>query len=118
MTKYQYRVEDPKFQKQEDAKDFKRLNKVVLKEGATNAAANRQLRKNHGGLKVGLRPGKMAMVSQSMPNQEFAFGRPNRPQTPVHGIIMNNYGEESEMHLANKYAVWKHSVSFSRSNLV
>lgn len=32
---------------QPDIKDFKRLNKVVLKEGATSAAANRRTRANH-----------------------------------------------------------------------
>ena len=40
IEKYQYRVDDPKSFKHPDVKDFKRLNKVVLKEGATNAAVS------------------------------------------------------------------------------
>lgn len=48
VDKYQYRVDNPKgaFQKP-DVKDFRRLNKAVLKEGATSAASNRALRANH-----------------------------------------------------------------------
>lgn len=41
MTRYQYRVEDPKAAfKHPDVKDFKRLNKVVIKEGGTNAGVS------------------------------------------------------------------------------
>jgi len=40
MAKYQYRGEDNGKTKLNDIKDFKRLNKVVLKEGATNAAVS------------------------------------------------------------------------------
>ena len=48
IDKFQYRVEDPKAASRKPAiKDFKRLNKVVLKEGATSAAQNRALRANH-----------------------------------------------------------------------
>jgi len=46
-----------------------------------------------------------------MPFAEGTFGRPNRPQTPVNGIITNYYGEESEACLQQKYAHWKHNVS-------
>ena len=46
-----------------------------------------------------------------MPYDNSTFGRPNRPQTPVNGIITNMYGEESEAHLQQKYAHWKQSVS-------
>ena len=41
MDNYQYRAEDEKGRyKQPEVKDFRRLNKVVLKEGATNAAVS------------------------------------------------------------------------------
>ena len=38
IDNYQYRVDDPKMKaRNPDIKDFKRLNKVVLAEGATNS---------------------------------------------------------------------------------
>ena len=38
IDNYQYRVDDPKMRaKNPDIKDFKRLNKVVIKEGGTNS---------------------------------------------------------------------------------
>lgn len=39
IDNYQYRVDDPKAEKARnpDIKDFKKLNKVVLAEGATNS---------------------------------------------------------------------------------
>ena len=41
MDRYEYRAADPKGQfKAPEIKDFRRLNKVVLKEGATNAAVS------------------------------------------------------------------------------
>ena len=58
IGKFQYRVDDPKMAfKHPDSKDFKKLNKVVLKEGATNAAANRQMRQQHD-LKVVAKTGR------------------------------------------------------------
>ena len=45
IDKYQYRAEGEKGRfKHPDIKDFKRLNKVVLKEGATNAAVSERSR--------------------------------------------------------------------------
>jgi hypothetical protein len=29
----------------------------------------------------------------SLPNETFTYGRANRPQTPVNGIISNSFGE-------------------------
>ena len=29
----------------------------------------------------------------SLPNEGFTYGRANRPQTPIMGIICNNFGE-------------------------
>ena len=44
MENYQYRAPSEKGAfKQPEIKDFRRLNKVVLKEGATNAAVSRRV---------------------------------------------------------------------------
>ena len=45
-----------------------------------------------------------------LPGEEFSFGRANRPQTPVDGIIRNDFGEESVSQLQNKYAAWRQMV--------
>ena len=45
-----------------------------------------------------------------LPGEEFSFGRANRPQTPVEGIIRNDFGEESVSQLQNKYAAWRQMV--------
>ena len=112
MGRYEYRVTDPKLMfKHPDVKDFKRLNKVVLKEGATNAAANRAMRNNHGDIKVIQKTARTNKAPAAAAVPDATFGRANRPQTPVNGIIMNNYGEESELCLQQKYAQWKQSVS-------
>ena len=52
--------------------------------------------------------------STKIPDQGFSYGRANRPQTPVEGIIRNNFGEESVCHLQNKYAAWKQMQSSTR----
>ena len=109
IVKYQYRApEDPKIKSNHvDVKDFRRLNKVVLREGATNAASNRALRANYD---MKLQPkytARSGAVANSMPNAEQAFGRANRPQTPVNGIIHNVYGEQESIQLQERYNLWK-----------
>ena len=37
-----------------------------------------------------------------MPN-EFTYGRANRPQTPINGIIGNRFGEEAGSMLQSRY---------------
>ena len=105
IVKYQYRApEDPKMKsKQVDVKDFRRLNKVVLREGATDAASNRAYRAKHD---MKLQPkytARTSGISSSMPNAEQAFGRANRPQTPVNGIINNVYGEQESIQMQERY---------------
>ena len=35
----------------------------------------------------------------SLPNEGFTYGRANRPQTPIMGIIGNNFGEAAGANL-------------------
>lgn len=44
IAKYNYRGADQVKNRQAEIRDFRRLNKVVLKEGATNAAVSRVAR--------------------------------------------------------------------------
>ena len=49
-----------------------------------------------------------------LPGEEFTFGRANRPQTPVGGIITNAYGESAEVYQQTKYNQWKRMRSTNR----
>ena len=65
-----------------------------MKQGAVDAKKQNDLRK-----KVDARvpPAKIgANKGKTLPPDEFAFGRPNRPSTPINGVISNFYGETAE----------------------
>ena len=107
-TQQRFRIKKPALD------DFTRLNKVVLKDGATNAAANRALRANHD-MKVvqkasrNSRCFRTAAYTTRSPDQ--AYGRPNRPQTPVQGVIHAEYTARSEALMRERYEAWMTNVS-------
>ena len=69
--------------------------------------ANRALRANHN-LKVQQKAGRNGIQTAGVPlSSNQAFGRANRPQTPVNGIINNAYGDEEDAQLQLRYAAWK-----------
>lgn len=113
IDKFRYNVPlDPNARsKKDDVKDFRRLNKVVLREGATNAATNRALRSKHDMRLQPKNTQRSSIVSTSLPNASMTFGRANRPQTPVNGIINNMYGEQGSEQLQERYTMWKQQVS-------
>ena len=39
----------------------------------------------------------------SLPSEGFTYGRANRPQTPIDGIINNTFGENSAQQLQTRY---------------
>ena len=43
----------------------------------------------------------------SLPADNFTFGKANRPQTPINGIICNDFGETSAQALQSRYAELK-----------
>jgi hypothetical protein len=51
-----------------------------------------------------------------LPDKEFAYGKRNRPQTPVGGIIANEFGVKATEQLQQRYAQWKQFVSNSSSS--
>ena len=101
--------------KHPDVKDFKRLNKVVLKEGATNASANYHMRVNHD-LKIVKQTAKLGgpRLPANLVQSDSSYGRPNRPQTPVNGIIHGQFENESEMEMQVRYANWKQTRATSK----
>ena len=45
-----------------------------------------------------------------MPEEEFLYGKANRPGTPVGDVISNYYGEKASKHLEQKYDILKDST--------
>jgi hypothetical protein len=41
------------------------------------------------------------------------FGRPNRPSTPIMGVISNHYGESAVNEIQEKYQMQHELVSFN-----
>jgi len=38
---------------------------------------------------------KMSGKQITLPEEQFTYGKPNRPQTPIETIINNNFGENA-----------------------
>ena len=63
--------------------------------------------------------------SIKLPNEATSFGRANRPQTPVKGIILGAYGETAREQLQQRYAAMramspnsqKHDIKFTKTAL-
>ena len=45
------------------------------------------------------------------PAEEFAFGKPNRPSTPINGVISNFYGDSAANEIEGKYQLQYELVS-------
>lgn len=103
-----WKIHDPsqgKIAKAGPTKDFAKLNKLVIRDGATEAKANRAFRANHN---ASIKMGHGRDKSMKVPNVETAtFGRPNRPQTPVGGIIHHGFQNAAEQDLQQKYVIWQ-----------
>jgi len=73
-------------------------------DGMVTAPQFKQFRQNHD---VRIPFGVSALKSHhrgiSLPNEWFTYGRANRPQTPIMGIIGNNFGEAAGENLQNRY---------------
>ena len=83
-----------------DPRDFKKLNKMSLKGGSvTSKDVNKFRQTNDARIAFGVVPEKPIML----PNEEFTFGKRNRPQTPVNGIISHYYGEAASRDMQQRY---------------
>ena len=47
-----------------------------------------------------------------LPPEEFAFGKPNRPSTPIQGVISNTYGDYATKEITEKYVIQNELVRF------
>jgi len=69
----------------EPERDFKKLNKMGLKSGVVDAKTLKQFRQGHDA-RIEPTIGDRSRRQQSVPDH-LAFGKPNRPSTPINGII-------------------------------
>mmetsp|Transcript_30468 Transcript_30468/g.37513 ORF Transcript_30468/g.37513 Transcript_30468/m.37513 type:complete len:240 (+) Transcript_30468:15-734(+) len=105
IENYQYRDEAAKGKfSNPDIKDFKRLNKAVLREKATNAASNRVSRASYD---LKLKQKQTRHASVRLPTEEHTYGRALRPQTPVEVVMANAFGEAASADLQNRYIAMK-----------
>jgi hypothetical protein len=73
-----------------DPRDFKKLNKMSVKSGSvTSKEVNKFRQSNDARIAFGVIPEKVNTIH----HEEHAYGKRNRPQTPVNGIISHYYGE-------------------------
>jgi len=78
--------------KKVEPRDFKRLNKMSLKEGSVNARDQYKYRSSHDArIHFGLTHEKPIKI----PEESFVFGKVTRAQTPFKGIISGDYGVEA-----------------------
>lgn len=73
-------------------RDFKKLNKMCIKEGIVDS-------KNHKDFRMlndpRIEPHIDTRSRRFVVPEANAFGRPNRPSTPINGVICNYYGESA-----------------------
>ena len=106
---------NPKYEK-----DFKQTNKISLKKRATTARAQSAFRRTFtNGLPRLQQHGKEARLY--LPEEQFMYGKPNRPSTPVGDVISNYYGAEALKNLEQKYNILRETtkplgLSFARGH--
>ena len=83
-------------------RDFKKLNKKAVLTGMVTAKDNYKFRQSHDSrIPFGLEALKNKDLQ--LPPLAFSYGKPNKPSTPLKGIILNDYGETAGYNLQQKY---------------
>ncbi|CAI2374087.1 unnamed protein product [Moneuplotes crassus] len=94
-------------------RDFKKLNKMGLKSKATNARDIYKFRQQHDARvkepKIG------AGRRNNLPPEEFTYGIPCRPSTPIRDVMGNFFGEMAENEL--KYKYYQTRSNFRKTNM-
>ena len=89
-------------------RNFAKLNKWAVLDGQVTAKQNYEFRKTHDArVPFGFSALKNAARAISLPKENFTFGKPNRPQTPIDGIISNHFGQEASDQLQSRYGLLK-----------
>ena len=91
-------------------RDFKKLNKMSIREGIVDAKNQNQFRlKNDARIEPMI--GERARRRQNSVPENVAFGKANRPSTPINGIISNYYGVTAHQEIDEKYSLSHELVS-------
>ena len=90
-------------------RDFKSLNKKAVIQGAANAIMNSKFRLENDARITNHAASLWKKVGRgsSLPAENFTYGRANRPQTPIDGIISNEFGETASHALQTRYGYLK-----------
>ena len=85
-------------------RNFMKLNKNAAKAGQVTSKDVMDFRKTND---VRMSFGQSALIKKqrgiSLPTEGFTYGRANRPQTPVQGIIAGSFGEQAGALLQTRY---------------
>lgn len=94
------------------SKDFKELNKLGAISGCTNAKVpinlSQDISKYRGNsdVRVKVKEGQK-YFDIKLPPEDFVFGIPNRPSTPIKNVICNTYAKDAEEAQKEREAVLK-----------
>ena len=81
--------------------DFIRINKLAIKMHAANYKDIKDFRKS---LDIKQKKKKGSKnIKIILPPDDFVYGLPNRPPTPIKGVINNEYGNRAEVIIKNEY---------------
>ncbi|KRW99912.1 hypothetical protein PPERSA_12588 [Pseudocohnilembus persalinus] len=82
-------------------RDFLVMNKMAIKDKIINPKGQSEYRKSHEVRQL-LKEGKK--YSQiKLPENQFRYGVPNKPSTPINRIIQQEYANESEKQYLQEY---------------
>ena len=76
-------------------KDFKKTNKMAIKQRATTAKSQSAFRRSVY-KELPTLNSRMGQRTDFLPEEEYSYGKPNRPGTPVGDVISNYYGQNAE----------------------
>ena len=87
-------------------RNFQKINKFAVCGGMVTSRDFIKYKKEHesSNFRIAFGLSSLKVRDNSVPfAQSFSYGRANRPQTPVKGIILNSYGETAGAQLQDKY---------------
>lgn len=91
-------------------RDFKKLNKMSLHNGIVDSKTIKEFRQANDA-RIEATVGDRARRRQQSVPEHLAFGKANRPSTPINGIISNYYGETAHLDIIEKYGLVHELVS-------
>merc|ERR1711998_220156 len=100
--------------KEADVQDFKKLNKIAVKEKVFDSRKITQLRKD---VSVPLTSVSHAAPPKVYPSEvvpSFTYGKKTRPSTPIAQVISNQFGAEYESALTEMYDQYNYEKTMAK----